>query len=116
MLIYEADLDAVLRGEPAPNRAVLNSHAAPEHLGSPKSKGGRPPNPAVDQFWIEICRIVAEGLLPREQAAYTKRMAQWATAEKKCDYSEETVRKTVSKRLAALRWRQAPRRSRNLWD
>ncbi|CAO4184211.1 hypothetical protein IHEIED_04411 [Methylorubrum populi] len=70
------------------------------------SKAGRRPNPGVDDFWIEVCRLVTEGGVKGGQAGYTEHMAQWAAINMDRPYDAETVRKKIGNLFKKIGWQQ----------
>ncbi len=68
-------------------------------------KRGRPPNPEVDLFWIEICRLIKDGEIPNTQSATIKELTQWSIENMKPPYGEDTIRGKVSELWRRLGWR-----------
>jgi len=104
VLIAGVNLDAVLAGKPVPpSPAAGPARVAKMAIAAP-SKAGRRPNPDVDSFWIEVCRLVADGGVKGGQAGYTERMAQWAAVNMDRPYDAETIRKKLGSLFKALGW------------
>lgn len=103
VLIRADDLDNVLAGKAVSRPAPP---PVPTMVGAPREKAGRRSNPDADRFWIEVCRIVADGAIEGGQAGLTERMAQWAQSNMTAPYDGETVRKKVGKLFESLGWKR----------
>jgi hypothetical protein len=88
--IKRADLEMVLAGRPAP-------------LARKRGSAGRKANREIDNFWIEVCRVLYHGSVGEDQAELTRRMGQWAIDHMKSPYDAETIRKKMSALLKAIR-------------
>lgn len=109
-------LDNVLAGRPAvmtdavlsPSSTVKQNQSdatssTPQNA-EPVSKGGRKPNPDVDRFWIEICRLLLDGGVKGGQSGYNEVMAQWALDNMEKPYDADTVRKKIANLFKVLDW------------
>lgn len=101
VLIKVSDLEAALTGGRAPS-PIMPHEPGPTERPAPLKAAGRPPNPNVDQFWIEVCRVMLNGEAPADQAGLTKHLSVWAGEAMKPAYEEETIRKKVGRLFAAL--------------
>lgn len=102
VFVRVADLDAALRGErPAGMPADAVQRSTPEPT---RARGGNRPNPEVDRFWIEVCRLVHSAEVKGGQAGLTEQMAQWASDNMDRPYDAETIRKKVRALFKAIDW------------
>jgi hypothetical protein len=107
--VLKADLEDILAGRPA----QMIAETAQTGMNEPppvatdedaRAKGGRKPNPDVDRFWIEMCRLLVHEAVKGGQQGYNETMAQWAQDNMDKPYDADTVRKKVSSLFKVLGW------------
>lgn len=110
VLIESGDLDAVLRGEPAPIWAVSERPAIQgEPAPAIETKGGRPPNPGADAFWIEACRMIhlgEQGADGQTRQQMVDALFAWSATKMRKPYAYDTVESKVKHLWGTLKFRK----------